>query len=59
VLANRGREVDSALKDVFPKLAAGRASRLSGGGYGDGAASAWRADIGQPAAGGGRQQLPR
>jgi hypothetical protein len=59
VLASRGEEVDSALEGMFPKLAKGRASRLSGSGYGDGMRSGQRADIGQHAAGGGRRQVGR
>lgn len=46
VLAERSARVEAAFAEAFPVLGTGRPSRLSGSGYGAGAAAGQRADIG-------------
>lgn len=57
VLADRRSLVDRAVTDRFPTLRKPRPRRLTGSGYGEGAAAGRRADIGQARVGGTRREL--
>ena len=58
VLADRSAQVDSALREEYPRVRTARARTLSGSGVTDGWAAGQRADLGGSRLAGSRQALP-